>query len=59
MDIEKVTLVNSYKENIDYKIIKGKPKCFKLMAMQSKTRKAIQIRKYYYELEHVIDHHYQ
>ena len=66
----KETLVNSYKENIDYKIIKGKsnglkgkpkhtvlltPKCFKLMAMQSKTKKAIQIREYYYELEQVID----
>ena len=66
----KETLVNSYKENIDYKIIKGTsnglkgkpkhtvlltPKCFKLMAMQSKTKKAIQIREYYYELEQVID----
>ena len=66
----KNTLLNSYKENIDYKIIKdipsgkkGKPKenifltpkCFKLMAMQSKTKKAIQVREYYYELERVID----
>jgi phage anti-repressor protein len=66
----KDTLVNSYKENIDYKIIKGTsnglkgkpkhtvlltPKYFKLMAMQSKTKKAIQIREYYYELEQVID----
>jgi phage anti-repressor protein len=66
----KETLVNSYKEKIDYKIIKGKsngmkgkpkdtilltPKCFKLMAMQSKTKKSIQVREYYYELEQVID----
>ena len=49
----KETLVNSYKEKIDYKIIKGvsnglkgkpkdtillTPKCFKLMAMQSRTK---------------------
>ncbi len=54
----KETLVNSYKEKIDYKIIKGvsngmkgkpkdtillTPKCFKLMAMQSRTKKAIQV----------------
>ena len=66
----KETLVYSYKEKIDYKIIKGisngmrgkpkdtillTPKCFKLMAMQSKTKKAIQVREYYYELEQVID----
>jgi superfamily II DNA or RNA helicase len=66
----KDTLLYSYKEKIDYKIIKGKsnglkgkpkdtilltPKCFKLMAMQSKTKKAIQVREYYYELEQVID----
>ena len=66
----KETLVNSYIKNIDYKIIKGisignkgkpretillTPKCFKLMAMQSKTKKAIQVREYYYELEQVID----
>ena len=66
----KETLINSYKEKIDYKIIKGKsnglkgkpkdtilltPKCFKLMAMQSRTKKAIQVREYYYELEQVID----
>ena len=55
-DTLKDTLLNSYKENIDY-IIKfnktksvGKPlekiyltpKCFKLMAMQSRTNKAVQ-----------------
>jgi hypothetical protein len=52
----KETLLYSYKEKIDYKIIKGKsnglkgkpketilltPKCFKIMAMQSRTKKAI------------------
>ena len=51
----KETLLYSYKEKIDYIIIKGKsnglkrkpkdtilstPKCFKLMAMQSKTKKS-------------------
>ena len=66
----KKTLNESYKEKIDYKIIKGEsnglkgkpketilltPKCFKLMAMQSRTKKAIQVREYYYELEQVID----
>jgi hypothetical protein len=66
----KETLTQSYTKNIDYKIIKGvpngkkgkpsetillTPKCFKLMAMQSKTKKAIQVREYYYELEQVID----
>jgi phage anti-repressor protein len=66
----KDTLLYSYKEKIDYKIIKGKsngmkgkpkdtilltPKCFKIMAMQSRTKKAIQVREYYYELEQVID----
>lgn len=66
----KKTLTESYIKNIDYKIIKGElnglkgkpketilltPKCFKLMAMQSKTKKAIQVREYYYELEQVID----
>jgi hypothetical protein len=54
----KETLINSYKEKIDYKIIKGvsngkkgrpkeivllTPKCFKLMAMQSRTKKAEQV----------------
>ena len=66
----KETLVNSYKENLDYKNIKGTstgkkgkpkdtilltPKCFKLMAMQSRTKKAVEVREYYYELEQVID----
>jgi hypothetical protein len=66
----KSTLLNTYKENLDYKInktksngLKGKPKelilltpkCFKLMAMQSKTKKAVLVREYYYELEQVIN----
>jgi hypothetical protein len=69
-DSIKDTLIDSYKKNIDYKIIKNKPtglkgkpsetilltpKCFKLMAMQSKTKKAVEVREYYYELEQVID----
>ena len=52
----KDTLTESYIKNIDYKITKNKPtglngkpsetillspKCFKLMAMQSRTKKAI------------------
>ena len=65
----KETLINSYKQNIDYvitinkngksgvqpKLILLTPKCFKLMAMQSKTKKAVQVREYYYELEEVVD----
>jgi hypothetical protein len=66
----KKTLEESYTKNIDYKVIKGEatgkkgkpnetilltPKCFKIMAMQSKTKKAIEVREYYYELEQVID----
>lgn len=54
----KKTLVESYIKNIDYKIIKGElnglkgkpkeiilltPKCFKLMAMQSKTKKLFKL----------------
>jgi phage anti-repressor protein len=66
----KQTLLYSYKEKIDYIVIKGKsnglkgkpkdtilltPKCFKLMAMQSRTKKAVQVREYYYELEQVLE----
>jgi len=65
----KDTLKLLYIKNIDYKIIKnppigkGKPsetilltpKCFKLMAMQSRNKKAVQVREFYYELEQVID----
>lgn len=68
-DTIKDTLTDSYTKNVDYKVIKnpptgkGKPsetilltpKCFKLMAMQSKTKKAVQVREYYYELEQVLD----
>jgi phage anti-repressor protein len=69
-DTIKDTLKESYKKNIDYKVTKdeptgkkGKPsetilltpKCFKLMAMQSKNKKAVQVREYYYELEQVLD----
>ncbi len=31
------------------------PKCFKLMAMQSKTKTSAQVKEYYNELEQVID----
>lgn len=68
----KDTLMQSYKQNIDFIIEKPKksnrsdkgpvnelilltPKCFKMMAMQSRTKKAVQVREYYYELEQVID----
>ena len=66
----KKTLRESYVENLNYIIIKNKPtgqkgkpsetilltpKCFKLMAMQSKSKKSIEVREYYYELEQVID----
>jgi hypothetical protein len=69
-DTIKDTLTDSYIKDIDYKIINGEsngkkgkpseiilltPKCFKLMSMQSKTQKAIEVREYYYELEQVID----
>lgn len=65
----KNTLVNTYIENIDYTIKKernGKkggqpekilltPKCFKLLCMKSKSKKADQVREYYLELEEIID----
>jgi hypothetical protein len=66
----KKTLKESYTKNIDYKVIKGEsngligkpsetilltPKCFKIMAMQSKAKKAVEVREFYYELEQVID----
>ena len=66
----KKTLKQSYTRNIDYKVInnesnglKGRntetilltPKCFKIMSMQSRTKKAVQVREFYYELENVID----
>jgi hypothetical protein len=61
----KKTLLYSYKLNIDYKIIKGelnglkgKPKetilltlkCFKLLCMQSRTKKANEVRNYLFAL---------
>lgn len=66
----KKTLSETYKKNTDYVIRKSEPtgkkgaprevilltpKCFKLMAMQSRTKKAIQVREYYYELEVLLD----
>lgn len=66
----KETLLRTYIENTDYTIKKetaigkvGKPKeiilvtpkCFKLMAMQSRSKKASTVREYYYELEQVLD----
>ena len=66
----KETLTNSYIIEIDYIIIKNKkdklvgkpnekilltPKCFKMLSMQSRTKKAKLVREFYYELENVID----
>ena len=66
----KQTLLNSYKLNIDYIINKtssngrkGAPKeeilltvkCFKLLCMQSRTKKAVEVREYFYALEEFID----
>ncbi len=66
----KQTLLNSYKLNIDYTINKttsngkkGAPKqeilltvkCFKLLCMQSRTKKAVEVREYFYALEELID----
>jgi phage anti-repressor protein len=65
----KETLINTYIENVDYTIQKDKsdkkgrkneiilltPKCFKLLCMKSKSKKADQVREYYLELEEIID----
>jgi superfamily II DNA or RNA helicase len=66
----KQTLLNSYKLNIDYIINKttsngrrGAPKeeilltvkCFKLLCMQSRTKKAVEVREYFYALEELKD----
>ena len=66
----KETLEISYELNIDYIINKtsstgkkGAPKeeilltvkCFKLLCMQSRTQKAIEVREYFYALEELID----
>jgi len=66
----KETLINSYTQKIDYIITINKdnkksgpnpeiilltPKCFKMLSMQSKTKKSKIVREFYYELENVID----
>ena len=66
----KETLLNSYKLKVDYIINKtdsngkkGAPreeilltvKCFKLLCMQSRTKKAVEVREYFYALEELID----
>ena len=66
----KETLINSYTQKIDYIITINKdnkksgpnpeiilltPKCFKMLTMQSKTKKSKIVREFYYELENVID----
>jgi superfamily II DNA or RNA helicase len=65
----KETLINSYKENIDYKIMKGisngmkgkpkdtillTPKCLKLLTLRSKTKKSIEFQEQYYKFEKII-----
>jgi len=65
----KDTLIYSYKENIDYKIIKGistglkgkpkdiimiTPKCLKLLLFRSKTKKVINFQEQYFKLENII-----
>lgn len=70
-DTLKATLFESYIQNVDYKIIKlqnkgkrggqGKEQilltsdCFKLLAMRSHSKKAERVRRYYLELEKVLD----
>jgi len=67
----KKTLINTYIKDVDYVINKKNktkqqggmndeqilltPKCFKLLTMQSKTKKADEVREYYYMLEELID----
>lgn len=67
----KETLVNSYVENVDFIVIKAPPlkkaggalkkdvfltpKCFKLLAMSSKTAKAKDVRLFYFELEELVN----
>jgi phage anti-repressor protein len=65
----KETLQNTYIHNIDYTVTKNKngkkggqsetilltPKCFKLLCMKSRSKKADQVREYYLELEEIID----
>ena len=66
----KKTLMKSYIQNIDFVVknikIPGKvgkpseiilltPRCFKLLSMQSHTKKATEVREYYYALEELVD----
>ena len=66
----KKTLIRSYQEKVDYIITKNKdninpgapkeiilltPKCFKILSMSSKSKKAVLVREYYYELEQILD----
>lgn len=65
----KKTLINSYKLNTDYIVNKfktnkvGAPKeeilltikCFKMLCMNSKTKKSNEVREYFYKLEELID----
>lgn len=66
----KEVLQKSYKEYIDYTIVSRKvmgktgrptetimitPRCFKLMAMQGRTKKAQEVREYYLEVEDTLE----
>jgi hypothetical protein len=66
----KKTLLYSYQEKVDYIITKNKdnvkagapkeiilltPKCFKILSMSSRSKKAVLVREYYYELEQILD----
>src|SRR4029079_11393584 len=66
----KETLVYSYIKDMDYIIIKNRrknnkgpmpekilltPKCFKLLSMQSRTKRSAEVRNYYFELEELVD----
>ena len=68
----KKTLINSYNQDIDYKISKEKegkisksnkeiilltPDCFKRLCLLSRTKKAEQVRTYYLELEKLINNY--
>lgn len=67
----KDTLISSYKKGTDYiirrdtkkrvgagqprQIILLTPKCFKMMAMQGRSKRATEVREFYYELEQLMD----
>ena len=67
----KETLVNSYSENVDYIVQKSSPmkkaggalkkdvfitnKCFKLLAMNSKSSNSKVVRTYFFELEEALN----